>query len=79
MLIAAKEKKKYLTAGEAHCVSSSPFVATVDGALGHDAVLFFATYLKDYHHAGMKVMVRCLGMIILCHDQLEIYFLGDHM
>ena len=42
MLVAAEKekKKKYLTDAEAHHASFSPFVVIVDGALGHDAVLF---------------------------------------
>ena len=42
MLVAAEEEKKqqYLTAAEGIHASFSPFVVTVDGALGHEAVLF---------------------------------------
>ena len=40
LVAAEEEKKKYLTAAEAHCASFSPFVVTVDGTFGHDAVLF---------------------------------------
>ena len=34
-----EKKKKYLNAAEVHLASFSPFVVTVDGALGHYAVL----------------------------------------
>ena len=35
-----KKKRKYVTAAEARRGSFSPFVVTVDGALGPEAVLF---------------------------------------
>ena len=34
------KKRKYVTAAEARRASFSPFVVIVDGALGHEAVLF---------------------------------------
>ena len=38
-----EKKRKYVSAVEACRVSFSPFVVTVDGAMGPEAVLFFAS------------------------------------
>ena len=55
---AEKEKKrKYVTTAEPCCGSFSPFVVTVDGALGPEAVSFL-------WHLGYKLSVRwerCYG------------------
>ena len=53
-----KKKQKYLTAAEAHCGSFSPFVVTVDGALGPEAVLFMHCLAEKLSAGWEKAMVR---------------------
>ena len=62
VLATAEEEKKhkYLTAADSRHASFTPFVVSVDGALGHEASMFCSTLLRSCLVVGVKVMVMCL-------------------
>ena len=58
-----EKKRKYLTAAEARRGSFSPFVVTVDGALGPKAVLFLRCLAEKLSAGWEKSYGKILGWI----------------
>ena len=58
-----EKKRKYLTAAEARRGSFSPFVVTVDGALGPEAVLFLRRLAEKLSAGWEKSYGEILGWI----------------
>ena len=58
-----EKKRKYVTAAEARRASFSPFVVTVDGALGHEAVLFLRRLAEKLSAGWEKSYGEVLGWI----------------
>ena len=62
----AKEKCKYLSAAKLHHASFTPFILSVDGALGHEALMFLqhladqlsGAWGKSYGHVPMWIKVH---------------------
>ena len=58
-----RKKRKYVSAVEAHCGSFSPFVVTVDGALGPEAVLFIHCLVEKLSTGWERSYGKALGWI----------------
>jgi len=65
-----EKKRKYLSTVELHHASSTPFVVSVDGALGHKALMFLphlaerlsCGWGKSYSHVLMCMDLCVLGL-----------------
>ena len=61
-----EKKRKYLSAAESRHASITPFAASVDGALGHEALMFLqglaeilsVGWGKSYAHVVMWIQVH---------------------
>ena len=54
-----EKKRKYLSAAELRHASFTPFVVSVDGALGHGALVFCSALLIACLVLGVRATVMC--------------------
>ena len=79
-----EKKRKYLSASELRHASFTPFVVSVDGALGHEALMFLqhladrlsSGWGKNYGHVFMWIRVRLAFAVIRATN---LCFHGSHV
>ena len=67
-----ENKRKYLPAAQLHHASFTPFVVSIDGALGHEALMFLqqlsdrlvSSWCKGYDYVFSRVRV-CLAFAVI--------------